>query len=546
MNSLKFVEFADIMITSNVVFTGTDDSPKPATLAIKGNKIVAVGHENELQEHIGPNTKVYRFEDKLVMPGFNDLHLHVIPGCLNEDHVDLLGARSEQEVVELVAEFAKSRPDEDWVQGYMWYHTKWDEPKLPHRSSLDAVIPDRPVFLFHASGHTVWVNSKALEILGIDKNTPNPPHGEIMKDEFQEPTGILYEAAASMASRHAMKLAENRKKPVFEAFLSQAAKLGVTSLTDIFKVTDLEINEIELYEEFEQQGKLTTRFHFLIGLDADLERAAYYRDKYQSGTLRFSGLKEFLDGVVTTHTANLVEPYTDMPEFCGPKVPEEMREYVLAADREGFRIRFHAVGDGAVRYALDLFEEAQQSNGIRDARHTIEHIEVVHPEDIPRFKELDVIASMQPEHMELINKKHYFSCIGEREQHTFAIRSLLDAGAKVVLNTDYPVVSLNPFLEIYRAVSRVTGGEGEQFNGGEAITLAEALKAYTTTAAYGVFREHELGTLAKGMLADLIVVDRNLFQVPAERIKDANVELTIMDGKIVFEKLTSRIGEKFS
>jgi predicted amidohydrolase YtcJ len=356
-----------------------------------------------------------------------------------------------------------------------------------------------------------------------------------MKDEFQEPTGILYESAASLASKHAMKLTDNRKRQVFETFLSNAAKYGVTSLTDIFKVTDLEINEIELYEEFEQQEKLTTRIHFLIGLDADIQRAKFYRDKYRSGKLRFSGLKEFLDGVVTTHTANLVEPYTDIPDTCGPQLPEEMREYVLAADKEGFRIRFHAVGDGAVRYALDLFEEAQLKNGVRDARHTIEHIEVVHPNDIPRFKELDVIASMQPEHMELINKSHYFSCIGERSKYTFAIRSLLDSGAKVVLNTDYPVVSLNPFLEIYRAVTRVVG-EGELFNGEEAITLAETLRAYTSTAAYGVFRENELGTLEEGKLADLIVIDCDLFNVPTERIKDAKVELTIMDGKVVFEK----------
>ncbi|NOU74461.1 amidohydrolase family protein [Paenibacillus sp. LMG 31458] len=532
---MKHIENVDIIITSNAVFTGVEDSPKPASIAIKGNIIVAVGTQPEMQGLIGPHTKVYHFEDKLVMPGFNDLHLHIIPACIMEDNVNLLGARSEQEVVDKVSEFAKSRPDEEWVQGYMWYHTKWDDPKLPHRSSLDAVIPDRPVYLSHASGHTAWVNSKALEILGIDRNTPNPLHGEIMRDEFGEPTGILYESAASIATKHAMKLTDNRKRQVFETFLRNAAKFGVTSLTDIFKITDLEINEIELYEEFEKQEKLTTRIHFLIGLDGDMQRAQYYRDKYRSGKLLFSGLKEFLDGVVTTHTANLVEPYTDIPDTCGPPLPAEMREYVLAADKEGFRIRFHAVGDGAVRYALDLFEEAQLKNGVRDARHTIEHIEVVHPQDIPRFKELDVIASMQPEHMELINKSHYFSCIGDRDKYTFAIRSLLDAGAKVVLNTDYPVVSLNPLLEIYRAVTRVVG-KGELFNESEAITLAETLKAYTSTAAYGVFREDELGTLEEGMLADLIVIDCDLFNVPTESIKDAKVELTVMDGKVVFEK----------
>ncbi|MGZ9583140.1 amidohydrolase [Paenibacillus marinisediminis] len=532
---MPHIEHADLMIISNAVFTGVDQTPKPAAIAVRGNRIIAVGAESDMTTLIGPDTKIYRFHDKLVLPGFNDMHLHVVPGCVMEDNVNLLEARSEEEVARIVAEYSTSRPDDEWVQGYMWYHTKWDDPKLPNRSSLDAVIPDRPVFLMHASGHTSWVNSKALEKLGIDRNTPNPAHGEIMRDEDGDPTGILFESAASTAWKHAMKLPEHRNRQVFERFLGDAAKYGVTSLTDIFKVTDLELNEIKLYEEFEREGKLTTRFHFLIGLDGDIERAKEYRDQYRSEKLRFSGLKEFLDGVVTTHTANLVDPYTDIPDSRGQGLPEEMRAYVMAADKEGFRIRFHAVGDGAVRYALDLFEEARQTNGIWDSRHTIEHIEVVHPDDVPRFKQLDVIASMQPEHMELINKHHYFSCIGERQRHTFAIRSLLEAGAKVVLNTDYPIVSLNPMLEIYRAVTRMTG-TGEFFNEEEAISLADALKAYTATAAYGVFREDELGTLEAGKLADLIVIDRDLFQVPSEQIQDAKVVLTLMDGQIVYEQ----------
>lgn len=532
---MQYTDQLDMIISSNAVFTGVEKTHRSTSIAIKGNRIVGVGAENDWDALIGPDTKIYRFHDKLVMPGFNDMHLHVVPSCLMEDNVNLLGARSDREVAEMVAAFAKSRPDDEWVQGYNWYHTYWDEPNLPHRSTLDAVIPDRPVFLFHASGHTVWVNTKALEILSIDRNTPDPPQGEIMRDEHGKPTGILYEAAASIASRKAMKLPADRKRQVFETFLNNAAKFGVTSITDIFKVTDMEFNELPLYEEFEQEGRLTTRIHFLIGLDDDIERARQHRAEYTSGTLRFSGLKEFLDGVVTTHTALLVEPYTDMPATRGSMPPEKIKEYVLTADKDGFRIRFHAVGDGAVRHALDLFEEAQRVNGTRDARHTIEHIEVVHPDDLTRFRKLDVIASMQPEHMGLINKSHYFSCIGERQHYTFAVRSLLDAGAKVVLNTDYPVVSFNPMLEIYRAVTR-SAKNGERFNGKEAITLAEALKAYTETAAYGVFREDELGTLEAGKLADLIVLDRDLFNVPAEQIKDAKVVLTIMDGKVVFEK----------
>ncbi|WP_026574222.1 amidohydrolase [Bacillus sp. UNC438CL73TsuS30] len=529
---------ADVILSSNAVFTAVDDSPRKASIAIIGNKIACVGSELEMEPYIGPKTKFYRFDDNLIMPGFNDVHTHVILGCLMEDTVNLLEAGSAKEAASLMRDFAEKRPNDQWILGFSWYHTYWENQQVPHRSELDAVIPDRPVFLLHAAGHIGWANSKALELAGINRDSADPVDGVIERDEQGEPTGILYENALSLVAKKAFTLQGEQRERIFTRFLGKAAKLGVTSVTDIFTLTGYEINELDLYEEFLKNGKLTTRIFFLTGL-ADIEQAKRLRDTYQFDKLQFSGLKEFLDGIVTAHTAHLVEPYSNRPETCGHKPPDRMKDLVLKADQEGFRIRFHAVGDGAVRFALDVFEEAQRINGKRDSRHTVEHIEVIHPDDIPRFAELGVLPSMQPEHMGLIERNHYVSCIGKgREPYTFPVKSLMETGATLILGTDYPIVELNPMFELYRAVSRVSG-DGKPWNESEAVSLASALKAYTANAAYGVFKENDLGTLEQGKLADLIVLDRNLFNVPVSEIKDTKVKLTMMDGEIVFEDVPS-------
>ncbi|MFJ8235561.1 amidohydrolase [Ureibacillus sp. NPDC094379] len=533
---MKIENKADYILSSNAVFTAVDDLPRKASIAIIKNKIAYVGTEAEMKPFRGPNTKYCDFGDKLIMPGFNDVHTHVILGCLMEDNINLIETKSAKDAANRVKQFAELRQEDTWILGFSWYHTYWDKQQVPHRSHLDEVIPDRPVFLLHAAGHIGWLNSKALEVIGVGRHTPDPPGGLIEKDENGEPTGILYESALSLVANVAYKLKGNRRERIFNHFLQKAAKLGITSVTDIFTLTGYEMDELDLYEEFNSRGKLTTRISFVTGL-ANLEKARYLRENYQSERLQFSGLKEFLDGIVTAHTAYLVNPYTNRSDSNGSKPPEEIRDWVLEADKEGFRIRFHAVGDGAVRHALDLFEEAQQINGERDARHTIEHIEVIHPDDLTRFATLEVLPSMQPEHMGLIERNHYILCIGKaREKYTFALKSLVENGAKVMLGTDYPIVELNPMLEIYRAVTRIAG-DHKPWNEGESITITQALKAYTIDAAYGVFREKELGTIEEGKWADLIVLDRNLFTITPSEIKEAKVILTMMDGEIIFENV---------
>jgi predicted amidohydrolase YtcJ len=462
-------------------------------------------------------------------------------GSLSQHSVSLWTAQSEEEAAEMVRQFAESRPDDPWIIGFSWYHVFWKEKRLPHRKTLDRVVPDRPVFLFNAECHGAWVNTRALELAGINRDTPDPPFGEIMRDEAGEPTGFLYETAMGLA-KQAFLLPFERRNRILQDFLDQAARLGVTSVHDMFPLPGAEFGDLELYEAYEQQGKLTTRIHFLTSLDGQLDRPSMLREKYRSGKLMFSGLKQFLDGVPTTYTAYLLEPYSDRPKTRGNTlIPQDIvKKWVVEADREGFRVRLHACGDGAVRLGLDCYEAARRANGERDVRHTIEHIEVIHPDDIPRFAELQVIASMQPEHLAAVthaDNEYLRRFRGERERYTWPIRTLKESGALLAFGSDYPVVGLNPLDEIYRALTRRhhDGLPEEGWNPDEKITLAEALRAYTYGSAYGAFREHELGTLEPGKLADIVVLDQNLFAVPVEQIRHCRVSMTIMDGKVVYQ-----------
>lgn len=540
--SVNYTETADLVISSNSIFTGIGETACPGAIAITGNRIVAMGDLTEIEKHIGPNTKVHAFGDQLIMPGFHDFHLHVLPGSLYQDSVNLLNATSEEEAAEMVKAFADSRPEDPWIFGFSWYHTFWENKNLPHRSTLDRLIPDRPVYLQNAEGHGAWLNSKALEIVNITSETPDPLYGEILKDEHGEPTGILFETAMALA-QEAYHLPHARKVKLYQSFFEQTVQLGITSISDFFPVPGMEIGDLDMYVEFEKEGKLTTRVHFLTTLNGDLERPRFLRDTYASNKLRFSGLKEFLDGVPATYTALLVDPYSDKPDSKGYTLisPEKVKEWVIEADKEGFQVRLHACGDGAVRLGLDCIEAARNHNGVRDSRHTIEHIEVIHPDDIPRFAELGVIASMQPEHMALtqtFEENPYPVRLGkERDPYTWSIKTLLDSGARLGFGSDFPVVPLNPMLEIYRAVTRIHNDEQPEggWNPNERITVAEALKAYTSGSAYGVFKDQELGTLEVGKLADIIVLDRNLLDIPSDMIRDTKVVLTIIDGEVVHQ-----------
>lgn len=534
---------ADIVISSNAVFTGLADRPIPAHIAIINNKIVAIGSEIEMNPFIGPDTKVFHYADQLIMAGFHDFHLHMLMGSIAEESVFLADATSEEDALEMVEDFSDSRPDDPWIIGFSWDQGNWDNQQLPNRATLDRILPERPVILFHMEGHYIWVNSKALEIAGINPNTDNPPYGIIAKDENGEPTGILYETAIALVSNHAFNFSKEHRMKMMKKFLEQAASLGVTSVNDLYGSPAMEkLQDFELFSDLDKSGELTARIHLSPPLNDDIERAKQLRDTYASGKLQVSGLKQFVDGVITGYTAYLVQPYSDKPEAFGETAvsPNIIKKWIVEADREGFQIRIHAIGDGAIRLALDAFEEAQKKNGKRDARHCVEHVEVIHPDEIARFQKLGVIASMQPEHLGLGKEQRntYVSRVGkEREPFIFAMKTIKDSGAMLAFGTDYPIVQLNPMLGIYRALTRIgyDGSPVEGWNPQERLSLSEVLRNYTLSPAYGSFRERELGTLEIGKLADLVVLNRNLFEIPVEEIRDVQVVLTMVDGAIIFQ-----------
>lgn len=524
---------ADIVISGKSVFT--KDYPVPASILIKDNKIIEVVELGDFASFIGEKTKLYDFGEQLIMPGFHDFHIHLLMGGLLNDSVRLHTARSAKEAAQMVKEYAEKNPDDPFVIGCSWEQNQWEEGE-PHRSFLDEVIPDRPVLLYQAEFHSAWVNSKALEMAGINRNTENPPYGEIIKNEKGEPTGLLLEHAVGLVTK-VLPISLEKKEKLLDRFLAEAAKYGVTSVHDLLRVPDMSVEEAEMYSTYEEKGKLTSRIHFVAPLTGELELAKRLREKYTSNMVQFCGFKQFADGVTTSYTAYLQEPYTNNPGVRGSTVfpAEDLKKWTVDADKEGFRVRFHCIGDGAVQLALDWFEAAQQENGKRDARHAIEHVEMIHPDDIQRFNQLGVLASVQPEHINVAPRDVYEELIGEeRMNYNFLLKTMMDHGTTMVFGSDYPVVGLNPLPAIYRAVTRMDD-EGAVWDERERISLKDALLAYTAAPAYGSFREKELGTIEAGKLADIIVLDRNLFAVPHEEIKEAKVVFTMVDGKVVHE-----------
>jgi predicted amidohydrolase YtcJ len=533
---------ADIILKSQAVFRGGGRPVGPAVVAVRDRHIVAVGSDKDIESLVGPGTKVLDFGHKLITPGFHDFHIHLFLGSLVLSSVGLGSAKSEEEAAKMVADYARNRPDDPWVIGWGWYHVFWDRKVLPHKSSLDKYIPDRPVFLFNAELHGAWVNSKALEMISVTSDTPDPPSGRIERDDSGEPTGFLYETAMSLA-KQAFNLPYKQKMELMDNFLRHAAQLGVTSVSDMLPLLNMELGDLELYRHYNELDLLSTRIHFLATLNSDLERPRQLREQFRSPRLQFSGLKNFLDGVPITYTAFLIDPYSDRPDTRGYPMldPDEVRDWVVAADRDGFRVRLHACGDAAVRLGLDCYEAAQRQNGWRDSRHTIEHIEVIHSDDIPRFANLGVIASMQPEHItstkNFVDNPYQYRFAGERERYMWMIRTLKSCGTHMAFGTDFPVVGLDPFVTLYRAVTRVhdDGKPEGGWNPKERILLEEALAHYTEGPAYANFRERELGTLDVGKLADIIVMDRNPFALEPAAIRETKVQMTMMDGRVVYE-----------
>ena len=533
---------ADLAIISDVIFTGLSDEPMPGAVAIKGNRIMAVGTRDEVADLIGKDTKVYEFGDKLVLSGFHDAHLHMIGTGFAEGGVPLRYVNSKDKCVQNTKEFADAHPDQEWIYGKGWHYTHWKEKVPPTKEDLDAVLSNRPVYLVDVDGHAAWANSKALEICGITKDTPDPEGGVIHRYENGEPTGYLEERASRPVGRRAMEslMAGNEGK-YFKIFLDAAAKEGITSVNDMGSTN---LKGFKLYSSLDERGALTARVHIQSGLMGDTKSAIELRDKCTSDRLRHFGMKGFVDGVGMARTAYMLKPYSDDPTTRGYLVnkEEKLRQAIISADAAGFNVHLHACGDAAVRLSLDWFEEAMKVNRRADARHSVEHADHMDSADIPRFGTLGVIASVQPELMAPVKSFRdniYPVRLGpERSLRAWPFKSFQDGGAVVAFGTDSSVTEFTAMRNIYRASTRIhdDGVVEGRWNPKECLTLAECLRAYTYNPAYMVGREDELGTLEVGKYADVVVLDRNLFKIPAIEILDTKVELTIMGGEIVYRK----------
>jgi predicted amidohydrolase YtcJ len=536
---------ADLIIISNVIYDGIKPLPFSGYVAIKENRIIHVGRNKDYADYLQKNTKVLLYEDQLVMTGFHDSHTHIIMAGMYKIYANLMAAKSEEEAVQMLKAHQDTLSvEEPWVYGFGWYHVFWDNKKLPSRHSLDKAFPDRPVMLINAEAHGAWVNTKALELAGIDKQTLNPFGGEIERDENGDATGFLYEAATGLVGKVAFDFTPEQEMRIIRVYMKAANKYGITSTNDMMPYFHGNMGTAATYHLLEEEGSMTVRTHLAPDLIGDMDQSEHWRKTYTSDKLKINLLKQFLDGVCTTHTALMLEPYADAPDSTGYSLTDvdAIQKAVPEAHRRGFSVRLHSCGDRSARMALDFYEEAINLYGKNQCRHAIEHCELVSDEDIPRFGKLGVIPSVQPEHIAITQtfaENPYPVVLGEvRAAQTWPFRKLLDSAGILAIGSDCPVVDNNPFLEIFRAVTRVhNDGKPEGgWNPTQILTIEEALKFYTYGSAYLVSREHEMGTLEDGKFADVVVLDRNLFKVDPWDILKTQVLLTIMDGNIVYEK----------
>jgi predicted amidohydrolase YtcJ len=526
------------MITNAIVRTMDRQRPVAEAVAISGNRVAAVGANSEIAPLAGANTRVVDARGRLVLPGFNDAHVHFLSGGFQLSSVDLRDAGTPRELAERVARFARKNPGR-WITGGRWDHERWPTNSLPVKELIDPETPDTPVLIHRLDGHMALANSQALKLAGITRETKDPPGGLIVRDlKTGEPTGVLKDAAMGLVSRLIPVATFEEKLSAARAATEHAARLGVTSVQDMSAGPD-----VGVYQTLLQRGELKTRIYALTPLP-DWERIgrAGVRAAFGSQMLRIGGLKGFSDGSLGSTTALFYDPYDDAPETRGLPADEmfpegAMLQRVRDADRAGLQVMIHAIGDRANDLVLSIFEDVAKSNGPRERRWRIEHAQHLRPQDIPRFAGAEVIASMQPYHC-ADDGRWAEKRIGKgRARGTYAFRSLLDAGVVLAFGSDWTVAPLDPIQGVAAAVTRRTL-DGRHPNGWvpeQKISVEEAVRAYTLGSAYAEFQEQVKGSLTPGKLADLVMLDRDIFAIPPEDIASARVLMTIMDGRVVFE-----------
>ena len=541
---------ASIVFHTGKVYTVNERQPWATAIAVKNERIVYVGDDEGALELIGPDTRVVNLAGKMLLPGFQDAHVHPIEAGMSYLGCSLHGATSVEEYLKVLETCNSRFPESTFVDGGGWTMDLFPNG-LPDKKLIDSVIPARPVILKSATGHQLWVNSAALEMAGIDSESVDPPRGRIDRYPGSNvPSGSLQENSA-------MNLVLDARPPYSEEQMVAALQFGqfylnqygVTSVQDA--LLKLDGNEAYVggptYMALEESGNLTLKVAGAIVWNTDLgveqiSRILEARERFSSRRLKARSVKIWLDGVLEVHTAALLEPYSDKEDGTTGELlipPNMLREVITKLDALDFQIHFHAIGDAAIRASLDAIEEARSINGEKDNRHHISHIQLFNPADIPRFAELGVAANFQPYWAwadKFITELTIPKLGEERSQWLYPIKSLLDSGALVVFGSDWFVSSGNPLLGIETAITRrdPLTNESAPFLDHQRIGLSAALKAYTLNSAYINFIEHETGSIEVGKQADLTVLDKNLFDLKSSEISEASVLLTLIDGERVY------------
>jgi predicted amidohydrolase YtcJ len=542
---------ADLVLRNGKVVTMDDARPEASALAVKDGLILAVGTTEEMEAYIGPATEVIDLEGRLAVPGFIEGHGHFM-GLGNARMIlDLTRVKDWDEIVAMVGEAAKSAQPGAWIEGRGWHQEKWQTPPkgavegLPLHIGLSEVSPENPVVLEHASGHAVFANAKAMELAGIDRRTPDPPGGTIVKGPDGEPIGALRETAQRLVDQALQNYLDSRPPEQKRADDEKRVELagqdllskGITSFHD----AGASFETIDFFKEMAAAGRLPVRLYAMVRRESnetmDEKLPAYRMVNAHDGFLTVRSIKRQIDGALGAHGAWLLEPYLDLPESSGlvlEKV-EDIAGTAAIAVKHGFQVNTHAIGDRANRETLDIYEKAFAAapNGGKELRWRIEHAQHIDPADVPRFAELGVIASMQGVHCTSDGPWVAKRLGEERARKTsYVWRDLIDSGAIVTNGTDVPVEDADPIASYYASVSRVMK-DGNAFHPEQVMTRLEALKSYTWNSAYAAFEEDVKGSLAPGKYADIVVLTRDILTVPDAEILDARVLYTILGGKVV-------------
>jgi predicted amidohydrolase YtcJ len=548
---------ADAIYLHGNIYTGVTGASsfheiqRAQAMAVRGDRILAIGTEADILKLKGPATTVLDLRGSFVMPGFNDAHMHLTDAGFKRLTVDLTGARSLEEFRERIRKRVETAEPTEWIVGSGWDETLWHEKELPTRWDIDEVTTDHPVFLERIDGHVAVANTLALKMAHVTLASKDPEGGEIGRDLSGAPNGILRETAREAVSAIIPAPTPDMRRQAIEAALQEIARSGITSVQDN---SDAESggqeywDDFQIFEQLEREGKLTVRISEWLPFNASLDALKKRRDAHpQSDKMLHTGmLKGFLDGSLGSHTAAMLQPFSDDPKNSGLPRYEQAKLNEMAKERlaAGFQIGFHAIGDRAVEMALDAFAEAEKAaheksikarDGSENYRLRVEHAQVTNPMQVARFRELKIIASMQPSH--LLTDMHWASSrLGaSRAAQSYAWAEFANHGVTLAFGTDYPVEPVTPFRGLYAAVTRKSEDGKQEYYPAQKLTIEQAIAAYTTGPAFAEFAEKDKGTLAPGMLADFVVLDRDLTAIPPAQILGTRVLHTVVGGKTVYE-----------